>query len=312
MKLNEKELIVLVGPTASGKTEVALQLIKKFPLEIISADSRQIYKFMDIGTGKLKGLDVHHLIDIVKPDEDFTVADYKKRAEEIIKKIYKRKKIPFLVGGSGFYIRAVVDGLCPAPRGNFKIRKALELEGKKQGIDYLYNRLKEVDPLTAEKVNPNDLYRIIRTLEVYIQTGKPISYYHRLTKVPDYNLLIFGIRHPVDELYKRINKRIDTMIERGLIKEVEGLLNMGYEENLKSMNSLGYKEIIGYLKGKYGLEEAIRLLKRNTRRYAKRQMTWFRNDKRISWIDVKDGDVSFVTKEIEKILMRRWYVFSNN
>jgi len=297
-----KPLVVLVGPTASGKTEVAEQLIKRHPLEIISADSRQIYKFMDIGTGKPAKKEVHHLIDIAKPDKGFTVADYNERAEKIIKKIYKKKKIPFLVGGSGLYIRAVIDGLCPAPAGNLKIRRLLEQDAKEHGQNSLFSRLKEVDPVAASRIHPNDLRRIIRALEVYIQTGRPISYYHRLTPKPCYDLLMIGIRHPMNELYKKINSRVDSMIESGLIKEVERLLAAGYKENFRAMESLGYKEITGYLRGKYKLEEAIWLLKRNTRRYARRQMIWFRKDKRIKWIDIQNENISSVTKEAGKIL----------
>lgn len=301
-----KPLVVLVGPTASGKTEVAEQLIQRYPLEIISADSRQIYKFMDIGTGKPQKKEIHHLIDIIKPDRDFTVADYKERAEKIIKKIYNRKKIPFLVGGSGLYIRAVIDGLCPAPPANWQIRKDLESEAKKYGQSYLFNRLKETDPVASDRIHPNDLRRIIRALEVYIQTGKPISYYQSLTPTPCYNLLIIGIKHPMNELYKRVNNRVDLMIEMGLIKEVGGLLARGYGENLKAMESLGYREIIGYLKGRYKLEDAIWLLKRNTRRYARRQMIWFRKDKRIRWINVKYENIFTVMEETGKILLAKF------
>jgi len=297
----EKPLVVLVGPTASGKTEVAEKLIQQYPLEIVSADSRQIYKFMDIGTGKPQKKEVHHLIDIIKPDRDFTVADYKERAEKIIKKIYRRNKIPFLVGGSGLYIRTVIDGLCAAPSANLQIRKHLESEAERHGNIYIYNRLKEIDPVVAGRVHSNDRRRIIRALEVYEQTGMPFSYYQAKTPVPDYALLIMGIRYSLDEIYKRINDRVDSMIEMGLVKEVKGLLADGYKENLKSMESLGYREIIGYLRGKYKLEDAIGLLKRNTRRYARRQMIWFRKDKRIKWIDVKDGNISSVIERAGKI-----------
>lgn len=297
-----KKLIALVGPTASGKTEVAQQLILSYPLEIISADSRQVYKFMDIGTGKLETMDVHHLIDVIEPDENFTVADYKERTETIIEKVYRRKKIPFLVGGSGLYIRAIIDGLCPAPSANLKIRQKLESEADRYGNIYIYNRLTKVDPVVASRVHYNDRRRTIRALEVYEQTGRPFSYYQAKTPIPDYALLILGIRYSLDELYKRINGRVDSMIEMGLVKEVEGLLADGYKENLKSMESLGYKEIIGYLKGRYRLEEAIRLLKRNTRRYARRQMIWFRKDKRIEWIDAIGKEISYITDEAGKIL----------
>lgn len=298
----KKPLVVLVGPTASGKTEIAEQLIKEHPLKIISADSRQIYKFMDIGTGKPERKETHYLIDIVKPDENFTVADYKKRAEKVIEDIYRKKKIPFLVGGAGLYIRAVIDGLCSAPKADWQIRRSLELEADKYGSSYLYNKLKEVDHVVAERIHSNDLRRIIRALEVYIQSGKPFSYYQSKTEIPDYNLFIIGVRHPMDELYRRINNRVDSMIERGLINEVDNLLARGYDEKLKSMESLGYREIIGYLKKNYSLKEAAGLLKRNTRRYGRRQMIWFKKDKRIKWIDVKNGNMPFAIELAGKML----------
>jgi len=298
----EKKLVVLVGPTASGKTEVAERLIQQYPLEIISADSRQVYKFMDIGTGKPQRKELHRLIDVLKPDEEFTAADYKKKAEKAMREIYRKRKVPFLVGGSGLYIRAVIDGLCSAPSANWQIRKKLEAEANQCGNIFIYNRLKEIDHIAANRIHPNDRRRIIRALEVYEQTGNPFSYYQTKTRIPDYDLLIIGIRYSLNELYSRVNRRVDLMIEMGLVKEVEGLLAAGFKENLKSIESLGYKEIMGYLSGKHKLENAIQLLKRNTRRYARRQMIWFRKDKRTKWIDAKDGNVSAIIKEAGEIL----------
>jgi tRNA dimethylallyltransferase len=307
-----KKLVVLVGPTASGKTEIAQQLALSYPLEIISADSRQVYKFMDIGTGKMRFSfkdaccrqikDIHHLVDIIEPDKDFTAADYKEKAEAVIEKTYKSNKIPFLVGGSGLYVRAVIDGLCPAPSADWQIRKKLESKADQHGNIYIYNKLSKVDPAAASKIHFNDRRRIIRALEVYEQTKMPFSNYQAETVIPDYTLLIMGIRYSLDELYMRINNRVDSMIKMGLAEEVERLLANGYQENLKSMESLGYKEITGYLKGRYRMEEAIQLLKRNTRRYGRRQMIWFRRDKRIKWIDAIGTDISCAIGKAGKIL----------
>jgi len=297
-------LIVLVGPTASGKTEVALQLIGRFPLEIVSADSRQVYKFMDIGTGKPVEKDRHHLIDVVDPAQDFTVADYRLMAENVIGEIYRRNKIPLLVGGSGLYIRAVIDGLCPAPRADREIRKNLTEEAERSGNEFLYRKLKKVDPEAACRIHPNDRTRIIRALEVYTLTHKPISYFQKLTEKPLYSILMLGIRYPARILYQRINARVDKMIRQGLVEEVRGLMEKGFGQELKSMQGLGYKEVIGYINGRYPFEEMVRLIKRNTRRYAKRQMTWFRKDRRINWIEPKEENISYIVNEMSSYISK--------
>lgn len=298
----KKKLIVLVGPTASGKTDIAEILAKKYPLDIISADSRQIYKFMDIGTGKPLNKEFHGLVDFLDPKKDFSAAEYKKKAEALIKKSYENSRIPFLVGGSGLYIKAVIDGLCDAPSADYKIRQKLAAEAKKAGIGTLYEKLEIVDPKAAKKIHPNDLRRIIRALEVYYQTGKPFSSFQRSTEDPGYSVLIVGIRYPLEELYGKIDKRIDTMLKQGFIKEVEALLKKGYNCDLRSMQSLGYKEITEYLAGKYDLDTAIELMKKNTRHYARRQMIWFRKDKRIEWIDVRKTSIACIAGKTGKIL----------
>ena len=314
-----KPLIVLAGPTASGKTDVALLLARKIKAEIISADSRQVYKGMNIGTAKppvewkitagrrrlLLNDIVHHMIDIIRPDEEFNVGRYKQRVDRIIADIYKRGNIPLIVGGTGLYIKAVVDGLCPAPPVDEKVRERLRALGRRYGSMYLYRRLTKVDPVSAERIHPKNLVRILRALEVYKVSKVPLSEYQKKTPKPEYNVKMFGLLWDREELYDRINKRVAKMFSDGLIDEVQGLLKKGYGRELNSMQSLGYKQIIGYLKGEYDLKEAERLLKRDTTRYAKRQMTWFRKDKRICWIKIKSMlDAEKIADKIKNIVIR--------
>ncbi|MBZ2173801.1 tRNA (adenosine(37)-N6)-dimethylallyltransferase MiaA [Schnuerera sp. xch1] len=289
---NKKNLLVIVGPTATGKTSISIDVAKKINGEIVSADSMQIYKFMDIGTAKVSLSEMddvpHYLIDIVYPDEDFSVADYKHYAEEYINKIDKSGHIPIVVGGTGLYINSLVYELkFTKVESNENFRKKYNRIANIHGNQYLYDKLYKIDPISCKKININDKKRIIRALEIYHETGKPMSSFNKnFRKETDkYNLVMFGLTTDRSILYSRINKRVDSMIEGGLIKEVQKLMDMGYHKDLKSMKAIGYKEIISYLEGEVELAEAIRLLKRNTRRYAKRQLTWFRRDDRIKWID---------------------------
>lgn len=299
-------LIVLVGPTAVGKTEVAISLAKRMKGEIICADSRQIYKYMDIGTAKptLKQRKEvpHHLFNLIEPDKDFSVAEYKVLAEGKISQIQNKGKIPLLVGGTGLYIKAVTNGLSLGSVGaDWKKRKKLEEEAKKFGNAYLYNRLRKVDPLAADKFSLGDLRRIIRALEVYELTGKPISSFYKKSKAQGkkYLTLFFGLTCPREQLYAKINQRVDLMIKSGLIDEVKRLLSLGYKEDLNSMQAVGYRQIASYLKGNLSLSEAVRKISQDTRRYAKRQLTWFRQDKRIFWVEVEGRRVEEVVEEIE-------------
>lgn len=280
-------LLVLLGPTAVGKTELAIELAKELNTEIVSADSRQVYKYMDIGTAKpskKEQEDVrHHLIDIVLPSDKFSVADYKREAEKVILDLHNRGKIPFLVGGSGLYIRSVVDGLFQSPEPDYDLRKKLKEEARINGNLFLYEKLKSVDKETADRLHPNDIFRIIRALEVFEKTGQPISRLQKeRTQKPDYNVLMIGLNRERNELYSLIEKRVDKMIESGLVKEVE---------NLSISHGLGYAQILGFLKNEYSLEHAVYLFKRDTRRFAKRQMTWFRKDKRIIWFNLPDKNI---------------------
>lgn len=292
MEKNHKPLLCILGPTAVGKTELALRIAQRINGEIVSVDSRQIYRGMDIGTAKptteqLK-LIPHHVINCIMPDEYFSAADYQRAADKAIQKIQENGKVPMLVGGSGMYFRAVVDGLFQGPEADNNIRQRLRQQAKELGVSYLYDRLKNLDPKSAEKIHPNDLMRIIRAIEVYEKSGKRISELQQQWKSekPRYEFIAFGLDRPRNELYERINTRVDQMIKAGLLDEARGLLK--YNRNMISMNCFGYKELFDHLEGKISLDEAIRLIKQNTRRFAKRQLTWFKKDKRIIWINLSD------------------------
>lgn len=278
------KLIVILGPTASGKTDLAIKLAKFFSGEIVSADSRQIYKEMNIGTNKIKINSIpQHLVDIVKPDQEFTVAEFKRRAIKIIKDIQKRGKIPFLVGGTGLYISAIVDNLkIPPVAPDKKLRVKLEKQIKKRGLNWAWQKLLKLDPGAEEFVQKDNPRRIIRALEVCLKTKKKFSELRKKGKSL-FDILQIGIKVPRQILYQRINKRVEKMIKDGLIEEVKNLFKK-YPPNLPSLNTIGYKEIIAYLKGEIDLKMAIEEIKKNTRRFSRRQMTWFKKDKRIKWV----------------------------
>ncbi|HHW55329.1 MAG: tRNA (adenosine(37)-N6)-dimethylallyltransferase MiaA [bacterium] len=285
-------LLVIVGPTAVGKTKTAIQVAHRLQGEVVSADSRQVYRYMDIGTAKpdweeREGIP-HHLIDIVNPDEEFSVADYQRLAQRVIRDIWERNKLPILAGGTGFYINAVIDNYnFSSTAVNREFRQRMRKLGEKYGGAYLLEKLRGVDPVAAERLHPNDLRRIIRALEVYEYTGRPISQWEReQDKESPYLLYIAGLTMDRTSLYSLINERVERMIARGLVDEVRDLLARGYSPDLNSMQGLGYKEIIPYLEGKVSLEEAVEILQRNTRRFAKRQLTWFRRDRRINWYHI--------------------------
>jgi tRNA dimethylallyltransferase len=293
-----KLLVAIVGPTAVGKTEIAIEVAQKVNAEIISADSMQIYRFMDVGTAKpsleeRKGV-VHHMIDFIDPDEEFSAADFQVGAKKRIHDIKRRHKIPLLTGGTGFYINSVCYNytFSQVQKDDF-FRKQLLKCAEEHGNDYLYQKLKEMDPKAANNIHPNNLRRVIRALEVCMKTGKPFSYYEEKTKKQQnkYDLLIYGLTRPRDELYRRIDKRVLSMINNGFVEEVRKLLEMGYAKDLNSMQGLGYRHIINYLDGKITLDETIYLIARDTRHYAKRQYTWFLRDNNIQWLDV--SKVSF-------------------
>ncbi len=277
-----------------GKTEVSQALARKLDTEIIQADSRQVYRYMDIGTAKpppaLCRLVKRHLIDVVNPDEHFSAGRYRRLALPVLESLIAEGKPPVVEGGSGLYIRALVDGLFEGPAADKSYRKKLKSLAKERGVSYLYQELERVDPAGAERLHPNDCVRIIRALEVYHNTGKSISDWH--TKAPPssgFSFRMYGLSCPRPQLYERINCRVDEMLKEGLLKEVEGLLDLGYHSELNSMQGLGYKHMSAYLRGDCDMASAVSLMKRDTRRYAKRQLTWFRADNRICWLDFPAG-----------------------
>lgn len=303
-------LIVITGPTATGKSEVGVLVAEQLRGEVISADSMLLYRHMDIGTAKptlveRRGIS-HHMIDIVEPDHEYSAALYQKEARHLITEILTRGNLPILVGGTGLYIRAVIDPYEFGDTGSAPVfRERLLLEAEQDGYDKLHRRLLEVDPEAAAKLHPRDVRRIIRALEVYYLTGRPASSYRKLNQYhqPLYRLFMFGLNMDRASLYRRIEQRVDAMIAGGLVEEVQHLLEGGYSKELNAMRSLGYKEIAAYLTGEFSLEQAVELLKRNTRRFAKRQLTWFRRDDRIRWLNIDQfGSLQAVAKEISKSL----------
>ncbi len=286
-----RDCIVIIGPTASGKTELSISLASKIGGEIISADSRQIYIGMDIGTAKptreQQSKITHHLLDVITPDKNYSAKEFVISAMKAVVEIKGRKKIPIIVGGTGLYIRALFEGIFdhpPIPKG---VRKALIQELKKKGIGYLYKRLEEVDELSAKRISPNDKQRIIRALEVYKFTGKPISELQKESKISPLNPLYIGIYMPRDILRERIEKRVKKMFETGFMEEVKALLNKGYGIDSPGFFSIGYREACEIIQGNLSMEEGIKKIIKSTIQYAKRQMTWFRRISGVYWVSKK-------------------------
>ncbi|NLY53226.1 MAG: tRNA (adenosine(37)-N6)-dimethylallyltransferase MiaA [Firmicutes bacterium] len=310
------KLLVIVGPTAVGKTDIAIQLALKLNGEIISADSMQIYRGMDIGTAKptleeQAGIP-HHLIDVVDPGEPFSVADFQALARAKIDEISARGRLPILAGGTGLYVRAVIDpyNFIPAET-DWKLREKLRRQAQEVGLASIYQWLSEVDPVAADRIHPNDARRIIRALEVYQTTGKPLSFWEQQvdTDRPLYDLLMIGLNRPRQELYQRINLRVDKMVEAGLLDEARRLLAQGLDEKFIANQAIGYKEFFPYLKGQETLDEAMERLKQNTRRYAKRQLTWFRADPRIQWVQITVGrQTAEIVNDILQIVAAKWQI----
>jgi tRNA dimethylallyltransferase len=303
--------LVIVGPTGVGKSKVAIDLVSRLKAEIISADSRKVYREMDIGTAKpspeVRKKAFHHLIDIVSPREVFSAAEFKKRAGTIIKRVQEKNRLPLLVGGSGLYIRAVVDGIFAGPGRDQDLRARLREKEGREGRGSLYQELRRIDPLAASHLHWHDDRRVIRALEVYYLSGRPISSHQRQPLYsPLPSTVMVGLRMERKALYQLINQRVDAMMEEGLVGEVEGLLNKGYDQDLPSMQGLGYRQVIGYLKGEYSREEAVRLIKRDTRRFAKHQLSWFNKDSRIIWLDREKFPISGEASEkIIEILLEK-------
>ena len=288
----KKPLIVLTGPTAVGKTSLSISLAKAVNGEIISADSMQVYKGMDIGSAKIRKEEMqgvtHYLVDILEPEEEFHIVKFQELAKAAMEEIYAKGKIPILVGGTGFYIQAVTRDIdFTQAEQETSYREELEQLAKEKGAEYLHEKLREVDSKSAENIHANNVKRVIRALEFYHQNGTPISEHNEEQKqqTSPYNLAYFVLTAPREILYERIDRRVDQMMEEGLLEEVKSLRERGCHRGMVSMQGLGYKEILAYLEGEYPLEEAVRILKRDTRHFAKRQLTWFRREQDVIWVD---------------------------
>ncbi len=301
-------LIVLVGPTAVGKTELSLDLAEHFGGEIVSADSRQIYRGLDIGTAKPTSEErqrvPHHLLDITTPDHPISLAEYLHLARTAIDDIHRRGKVPFLVGGTGQYIWALIEGWeAPEVPPDEALRRRLEAEAHQKGVHALYERLREQDPDAARLMDPNNLRRIVRALEVIEHTGRPFSQQRRKTP-PSYDVFIVGLTRPREELYRRVDERIAGMIRSGLVEEVRRLLETGYSANLPALTGIGYRQIREYLEGRVSLEGAVQAMRRATRRYVRHQYNWFRrDDPRIHWVDMsRAGAKERIARMVEEFL----------
>ena len=284
-------MIAIVGPTAVGKSELGLHLAQYFPVEIISADSRQVYRYMDIGTNKPSLAErasvPHHIIDVVDPDEDFSLAMYHRLTFEALKDIRQKGKLPLLVGGSGLYVWSLIEGwTIPQVPPNREMRRRLESRAEQDDSQTLHQELQNIDPAAAEKINPNNIRRVIRALEIYYATGQPPSQLQRKEE-PGFSVLVIGLTQERSELYRRIDGRADKMIHGGLVGEVQQLLEKGYSPLLPSMSGIGYKQIGQFVRGEMTLPEAVDKIKYETHRLARHQYAWFRlNDSRIRWFDV--------------------------
>ncbi len=292
--MKKEKVVVICGPTASGKTALSIELAKKINGEIVSSDSMQIYKEMDIGTAKttkeeMQGIK-HYMIDIISPEKRYSVADYKKEAKEAIREIIKKGKTPIVVGGTGLYVDSLIYEIeYPNIEFDEEYRKKLEIQAEKEGLENLYEQAKRIDPEAIKKISQNDKKRIIRILEIYHATGYNKTEQERKSreKEPEFDYKVYGLNMPREKLYKRIDLRVDIMIKQGLIEEVEKIYKK-YSEFPTAMQGLGYKEVVEYLKNNLTKEEMIEKIKQETRRYAKRQMTWFRKNKQTIWLDTEN------------------------
>lgn len=301
----KSKIIIIQGPTGVGKTALSLSLAENLPIELINADSMQFYRYMDIGTSKPTPEEQrtvpHHLFSIVNPDDSFNAAQFMKRGGQVIEDIVKRGRIPVFIGGTGLYIKALTKGLFAVPKEDEILRKKLQREGK----ETLFSKLKAVDPVASKRINPNDIVRIIRALEVYYLTGEPLSEHHRKHQFQDdpYSCLEICLTRNRESLYRRIERRVDRMLELGWVQEVNSLIDQGYSPQLRPMQSIGYRQLACYIQGQTSLEEAVLQIKKETKRFAKRQLTWLRNNPQLIWIKLpeKAGDVEALVKKFLNI-----------
>lgn len=312
----KKPLLILAGPTAVGKTAVSVELAKRLSGECISADSVQVYRGLDIGSAKVTTEEMqgipHHLIDVLEPKEHYDAVRFQAMAEEAVSGIYERKHLPILVGGTGFYIQALLYGIgfSKEPEEQGEIRARLEKEAVAPGgAERLYAQLKDIDPKSTEKIHAHNLRRIIRALEYYELHGSPISLHNEeeRQKAPVYDAAFFVLTDDRECLYERINSRVDKMMEQGLLRETEELYEQGFRSQDSVMQGIGYREMLSYLEGKYSLKDAAELIKKNSRNYAKRQLTWFRRERNVNWVDIsefnykKDKIVQWITEKCMEI-----------
>ena len=299
-------ILVIVGPTASGKTSLALEIARRTSAEIISADSRQVYQYLTIGTAKptpdeLKEVK-HYFVDQILPDQHFSAGEFGIDGRKIIDKIIGQKKMPVIVGGTGLYIRSLVDGLFSGPGREEHLRENLEARLESEGVDVLLEELRRVDPEAAARMLPSNQRRIIRALEVYYATGKPISQHHgEHEKKKFFNPVFAGLQWERKKLYDRVNSRVERMLAAGFLDEVKGLVSGGYDDQYKSLQTVGYKEAFAFLRKDISYERMVELMKQNTRRFAKRQLTWFRRDARIRWFDI--GEENEIPRIAEEVLI---------
>ncbi|WP_209122301.1 tRNA (adenosine(37)-N6)-dimethylallyltransferase MiaA [Alkalihalobacillus sp. BA299] len=311
----KEKLVVIVGPTAVGKTKMGIELSKRLDGEVISGDSMQVYKRMDIGTAKVTKEEMegipHHLIDIKEPDEPFSVAEFQSLVQPLISLLNKKGKLPFIVGGTGLYINSVIHNFNFAEMStDLPFREEMEQFVKEHGVDQLHHKLKDVDPVSYATIHPNNYRRVIRALEVIKRTGKTLSEYQQSqNEEAPYDFVFVGLTMDRDQLYERINKRVDIMIDQGLFEEAKRLYDQGIR-GCQSVQAIGYKEIYDYIEGKVTREEAIELLKRNSRRYAKRQFTWFRNKANVHWFDMTNTNFNKKITEIQQFIEGKLYNYS--
>jgi len=291
-----RPLVVLLGPTAVGKSRIAVQVAKRFETDVLAADSRQVYRGMDIGTDKPTADECHgvphRLIDLAEPDQTFNTGWYRQAALAEIGRLYTTRQLPFVVGGTGLYIRTLVRGLCPAPQADLHVRAELMKISQEQGRDRLYAELVHVDPDTAARLHPNDGAKVVRALEVYRLSGQPMSTMHRqhgFQEAP-FSAFLIGLRRSKEVLYRRIEERIDWQLAHGMVEETRALLDRGYGRSLGAMKGLGYRQVAAHLAGEYDYAEMVRRFKRDTRHFAKRQMTWFRKEPGVVWVSIEEDE----------------------
>ncbi len=317
MAESKEKLVVIVGPTAVGKTALSLELAQAFNGEIISGDSMQVYRYMDIGTAKAtkeeRSLVPHYLIDIIDPDQDYSVAIFQEMATELITEINQRQRLPFIVGGTGLYIQSVTHSFqFSEAEQDYELREQLMRMAESEGVEALHERLRMIDPITAERLHPNDVKRVIRAIEIYQLTGQTMADFQHRAQYSPYDIVMIGLTMDRQKLYERINQRVDLMIEAGLIEEVRWLLDQGYDPSLNSMQGLGYKEVVPYLYGEITQEQAVQEIKKRTRHFAKRQLSWFRRIPEVQWFDLTNPDEHSRIKEtIHRALAGKFHQMPN-